>query len=193
VGISSWEGLTGSFGGDGPELAALRNWVPGYRVKAWTRALQRFGVDDPPLAHQLAHDLARERSRHHVAYEDAEPVLRALVRDHRLALVTNGAPEIQREKLRASGLARWFQAVVVSAEIGVGKPEPKIFRTALDAVGVSADATAMVGDSLIRDITGAKRAGIRAIWLNRFEESREEGIEPEAEIRGLRELPGVLA
>src|SRR5271166_5349040 len=50
IGISSREGLWGAFTGDEPNLRILRDWIPGYRIEAWTRALADVGIDDPPMA-----------------------------------------------------------------------------------------------------------------------------------------------
>ena len=83
-----------------------------------------------------------------------------------MAVVTNGAACLQREKLAASGLERHFDAVVVSGELGVGKPDPSVFRHALELLG--ADGGVMIGDSLDRDIDGALAAGLDAVWINRF-------------------------
>jgi putative hydrolase of the HAD superfamily len=55
---------------------------------------------------------------------------------------------------------------MVSEEAGVSKPNPLIFRMALDRLGVSAADAVMVGDAWIADIMGATRAGIRAVWFN---------------------------
>ena len=102
-----------------------------------------------------------------MAFTDAAPLLQALQGRYRLAVLTNGAPAHQREKLHGSGLATYFEAVVVSGEVGVGKPDPRIFAAALAALAVAPSATVMVGDSIERDIVGAQAAGLRAVWLNR--------------------------
>src|SRR5258707_935413 len=96
-----------------------------------------------------------------------EAVLADLGRDHALALVTNGAPDVQREKLAPTTLAAHFKAIVISAELGIGKPDPRIFRSALDAFDVPSGDAVVVGDSLERDIEGARRAGIRSVWIDR--------------------------
>lgn len=83
-------------------------------------------------------------------FADVAEALAELGESHPLAVVTNGAGCLQREKLAASGLGDFFQAVVVSADLGVAKPDPSVFRHALDRLGVDgADAT-MIGDSIGR-------------------------------------------
>jgi putative hydrolase of the HAD superfamily len=170
IGLASWEGLWAGFAGDDPPLRALRAWAPAYRRLAWSQALLELDVDDPDLAGAMAAAFPAARRARASVFPDAEPVLRALrarVPRLRLGLLTNGAPDLQREKLALSGLGPWFDAVVVSGEEGVGKPDAAIFRRALDRLGVPPEAAAMVGDRLDRDVLGARRAGIFAVWLNR--------------------------
>jgi putative hydrolase of the HAD superfamily len=165
VGISSWEGLWCRFEGDDPAMRELRAWAPAYRRGAWAAALADQGVVDDELAVLLGERFGVERRARMETFADAEPALRALSASFRLGVVTNGAACLQREKLAASGLSSFFDAVVVSAEVGVAKPDARVFEAALSALGV--DCVVMVGDSLRRDVEGARAAGLDAIWLNR--------------------------
>jgi putative hydrolase of the HAD superfamily len=176
IGISSWEGLWCRFDGNGPEMTALRAWAPTYRSEAWARALGSQGVYDPDLADELGERFGGERRARHEVFADAEPSLAALRPTYMLALVTNGASCLQREKLDASQLDRYFDAVVVSAEFGIGKPEPEIFEYTLAELGVSAAEATMVGDSLTRDVAGAVQAGMSGVWLNRFGQDATEAV-----------------
>ncbi len=62
--------------------------------------------------------------------------------------------------------ARCFGTIVVSLEVGFGKPDPRVFEIAVSRLGVAKDDAVMVGDSLVCDIGGARRAGLRAIWID---------------------------
>lgn len=73
----------------------------------------------------------------------------------------------QREKLNALGIDEWFDAVVISGEIGVAKPDAAAFRLALDQLVVEPESVWHVGDDLKTDVAGARAAGITAVWLNR--------------------------
>ena len=194
IGISSWEGLAANFDGADPQLAALRAWAPTYRRAAWSRALADYGVYDAPFAAELAETFPRERGARHVAFTDAAPLLRTLQGRYRLAVLTNGAPAQQRAKLHGSGLAAYFETVVVSGEVGVGKPDPRVFEAALAALAVAPSAAVMVGDSIERDIAGAQAAGLHAIWLNRSGMDYHPGEhEPPAEqLTALSQLPAAL-
>lgn len=192
IGISSWEGLWGRFEGDGPDLTALREWTPRYRYECWAQALAEHGVNDPSLAELLAAKFQEERRARHAVFPDARPALEDLRRTHKLALVTNGAPDLQREKIEAAGLARHFKVVIVSGEVGIGKPDARIFALTLDRLGVLPRAAIMVGDSLRRDIAGAQGAGLKAVWVNRTGTSLGDGYRPDAQVQDLSTLRDVI-
>src|SRR5438874_2718275 len=193
MGIWWGEALWGGFAGDRTELAALRAFVPGFRREVWRRALLSVAVDDAALIEDLAATFGAVRRALRPIDPEAEATVADLGRDHRLALVTNGAPDVQREKLATTTLAAHFAAIVISVELGIGKPDPRIFRAALDAIGVRPDAAVMVGDSRERDIDGAARAGLRTVWLDRGEGGTVHGaIVPDARIGALGELRSTL-
>jgi putative hydrolase of the HAD superfamily len=83
-----------------------------------------------------------------------------------LAVVTNGSTIAQRAKIDLLSRER-FASIVVSAEHGVAKPDAAIFRIALDELGVDPVDAVHVGDHPVNDIEGSRRAGIRAILLDR--------------------------
>jgi putative hydrolase of the HAD superfamily len=111
----------------------------------------------------------------------------------RVGLLTNGAPDLQREKIETSGLGMFFDAAVVSGEIGTGKPAPEIFHHLLEQLGVAPGEALMVGNSLSRDIIGGKRAGLRTCWLALEGEDEPVGlVEPDYIIHSLGELPAIV-
>jgi putative hydrolase of the HAD superfamily len=115
-------------------------------------------------------------------------VLEDLAHDHVLGLVTNGAPSVQHAKLAGTTLGPYFKAIVISGEIGIPKPDPRIFELALERLGVPAEEAAMVGDSRPRDVAGARATGMRAIQIVRDEFDEGPGPEPDARIARLTEL-----
>jgi len=191
IGISSWEGLWCRFEGEGEALAALRAWAPEFRREAWARALADQHVDDRALAEELGDRFGVERRALHAPFPDAA-LIEDLRDDYALALVTNGAACLQREKLEGSGLTAHFDAVVVSGDIGVGKPDAAVFRNALALVGAEPADAVMIGDTIERDIDGALALGLRAVWINRFGRPRPPGRDDLVEITGLDELPALL-
>ena len=115
-----------------------------------------------------------------------------LAPSYKLALLTNGAPDLQREKIAASGLESFFQAIAVSGEHGIGKPKPEIFHRLLAELGVTADEAVMVGNSLERDIAGARNAGIRSIWIRVPGSEEQADVTPDHTITNLAEIPAIL-
>ena len=188
IGISSWEGLWARFLGSDPNLKHLRTWAPTYRREAWFRALTDCGVSDLSFAERLSDIFWVERRVRHILFSDVEDNLTNLRENYRLALVTNGAPDLQREKIQAANLARFFDAILISGEIGIGKPDCQIFKLGLEALGALSSETVMVGDSLTRDILGAQRAELRGIWLNRAGNDAVDQIRPDARITSLNQI-----
>lgn len=173
VGHSAPEGLWARYDrGSHPAIAALRDWAPRYRVTAWQEALRAQGVESPDLATSAADRFFQARRRFPL-FPETEQVLTALkARGYRLGLVTNGVPDLQREKLDRSGLAGWFDAVAVSGELDCGKPDPGIFAYACATLGVSPVECVMVGDNPERDMAGAMAAGMRSVWVQRYGRER---------------------
>jgi putative hydrolase of the HAD superfamily len=97
----------------------------------------------------------------------ADALLRALRPRVHLGIVSNNILSEQEDKLERFGLRPLIDVLVVSAEEGVSKPEPDIFRAALARLGCEADEAVMVGDTWAADIVGAANAGLRAVWFNR--------------------------
>ncbi|WHM41123.1 HAD family hydrolase [Streptomyces sp. BPTC-684] len=84
----------------------------------------------------------------------------------RLGILTNGASDIQRAKITAAGLTDAVDAIVISEEIGIRKPEVDAFHVAVARTGGTPSARAwMVGDNPAGDIGGAHQAGLSTIWL----------------------------
>ena len=192
IGISSWEGLWARFLGNDPNLKSLRTWAPTYRREAWFRALADHGVSDVSFADQLSTAFMSERRARHVLFSDVEDTLTNLRKTYQLALVTNGAPDLQREKIQGVGLRQYFDEILISGEVGIGKPDSRIFRLVLGAIDALPSETVMVGDSLSRDILGAQRTGLKGIWLNRSGNKADNQVTPDAQIASLRQLHGLL-
>jgi HAD superfamily hydrolase (TIGR01509 family) len=96
---------------------------------------------------------------------DAEPVLRELARRGlRLGVVSNADGRV-RAQLERAGLAPFFAVIIDSAEVGVSKPDPAIFRMAAARLGVAPAEAVYVGDIYQVDVAGARAAGMRGLWL----------------------------
>lgn len=194
INIVAFEGMWGHFHGEEDYLLHLRAWVPRFRTEIWTRALCSQGVDNPELARELGEFFLKRRRELQERLPGAEEVLHKLQRGGvRIGLLTNGAPDLQREKIEASGLGMFFDAAVVSGEFGKGKPSAEIFHHLLGLLGVAPGEALMVGNSLSRDIVGGKRAGMHTCWLELEGEDEPVGlVEPDFTISSLGELPRLV-
>jgi putative hydrolase of the HAD superfamily len=190
IGISSWEGLWAAYRGDDPDLRVLRDWAPTYRCTAWSAALSEFGIEDQALALALAEEFPRQRRMRHQVFPDVLDALGSLRKTMKLGLITNGLSCLQREKIEGAALAPWFDATVISGDLGIGKPDARIFRAALDRLGTDPAQTLMVGNSVRVDIGGAQAVGMKAILLDRGDpHGKDDSIKPDAVIHSLAELP----
>lgn len=132
-----------------------------YEWHDWNFFFRLFGLDMKyeELLKHYPHKL-------HV-YPDTVPVLEWLKEEGlRLAVVTSG-PKYQRLKLELAGLLDYFDVVVTRDDVGMVKPEPRIFLYALESLGVEPKEAIIVGDSLWQDIYGGKNVGMKTVWISR--------------------------
>lgn len=194
IGISAFECLWGGFSGEDPELTALRNWATAYRVEVFARTLSLQGKEAAPDAAEfLSSEFAATRRSRQRLLAGARELISELSGAYSLALLTNGAPDLQREKIAATGLEPLFKAIAVSGEHGIGKPKPEIFHRLLSELSVTAGEAVMVGNSLERDIAGARNAGIRSIWIRVPGSEEHADVVPDHTITALSEIPAILA
>jgi putative hydrolase of the HAD superfamily len=103
------------------------------------------------------------RARNEVAlYDDVRPALERLHGRYRLFAVSNGNAD-----LAAIGIAGYFEHALAAREAGMLKPDPRIFALLLERAGLDAARALHVGDDAVADVEGARRAGVRPVWLNR--------------------------
>jgi putative hydrolase of the HAD superfamily len=121
------------------------------------------------------------------AYPEVPDVLARLrAAGARLAVVSNWDVSLH-DVLERTELRALVDAVVISAELGVAKPDPAIFRAALGRLGASADGAVHVGDSLEHDVAGARAAGLEAVLVVRNGAAAPEGVRT---VASLAELVG---
>ncbi len=151
----------------------------------------------PYLPHFTAADAAQFAHRHYAHYHrlrvpvaGALALLKALKPHCKIGIVTNNRTAEQVDKLQFLGLTELVDALITSEDIGVTKPDPRIFQAALDRLHARAEETVMVGDNWLADVVGALAVGIRPLWLNRFGGPRP--LAHVAEITALEPLPVIL-
>ena len=161
-------------------LACIRQGLPGDQA-----AIAFFGLTKTPWPSE------EERP-----YPDAAPTLADLKRlGFRLGVIANQNPGTA-QRLANWDLLRYFDVVAASAELGIAKPDPAIFRWALDRAGCEPDQALMVGDRLDNDVAPAKGLGFRTVRLLRglgaYYRPQSADEEPDRTIRELAELPELL-
>lgn len=189
IGHSAWEGLWARYDqGAHPAIAGLRAWAPGYRTAVWREALDAQGISNASLPETLAQKYFEARRRYPLFPEIEELIAYLLAQGYRLGIVTNGVPDLQREKLAGCGVADRFHASVVSGEIDCGKPDPGIFRHICAELGVAPQECVMVGDNPERDVAGAINAGIKSVWVQRNGRPRDDRYLADLSCTNLREM-----
>lgn len=161
-------------------------------LEAWRRTLLACGVNDVDLARAARQAHIRHAQATARLHDDASPMLDLLKPRFPLAVITNGASDTQRSSLRLLDLEDRFDAVLISGELGVAKPDPAVFRMAAARLGVEPVAVWHIGDNLGTDVAGARAAGLTAVWLNRLGAASTVEVRPDHEIRSLDELPALL-
>ena len=104
-------------------------------------------------------------------FEGALEILDYLTLKYKLHIITNGFEEVQHKKLKNSGIVHYFSTVTTSEEVGVKKPNSKVFLTALKKANSLPEESVMIGDSLEADILGANNIGMQTIFYNYRNES----------------------
>ncbi len=126
-------------------------------------------------------------------YDDSMALIESLHKDYRLIIITNGLKDVQDNRIRKSVIGKYFEDVVISDEIEVSKPDPKIFQHALKNINhTDKTKVLMVGDSLTSDIQGGIRFGIDTCWFNSNKIINRDAIKPTYEITNLMELKNIV-
>lgn len=133
----------------------------------WLLSQKRADCDFTVLANEM-NDWYLDR----LAYCDrlvdgAEELLQRLSKRFLIGIISNGFNDVQYCKLRSANIERYIQRMIISDEIGVQKPDKRIFDYALQEVGASVDEVIMIGDNADADVKGAINAGWKAIFFNR--------------------------
>ncbi len=142
------------------------------RVQRMATFLAMFERDGEDAAALEAARLAA-LEKYYVLYDDALPCISALrERGLLIGLITNNEAVHQRRKIETVGLDRLVDTAVISGELGIAKPDPRIFAHACAQVEVAPHEAMHVGDALYADALGAHDAGLHAVWLDRTGEYR---------------------
>ena len=157
------------------------------RFQAFRRTVASVGCASDTLAADLNALYLKHRFEDIELYPDVIPVLDALRCDFCVGLLSNGNGYPER-----CGLTGYFRFVVFSQDLGVEKPDARMFHAACKHAGCAPGELMHVGDSLQTDVAGANGVGAVSVWLNRDGSENTTGTVPDIEILSLTELLPVL-
>ena len=166
-----------------------------HRISALRRRVLFHALEEAGYSEKQATELANEgfevflHARHQVeVFPEVQPVLEVLRHSYSLGVVTNGNADVRR-----LGLADYFRFALCAEDLGVGKPDPALFKEALRLGQVQAGGAVHIGDHPGDDIAGAQQAGLRAVWFNPQGKAWTAERAPDAKIQRLSQLPELLA
>ncbi len=160
------------------------------RTKRFYKTLLTFNVDDSALAEKIGIFYVQDCPKKKNLFPGAIEMLTYLQPKYQLHIITNGFEEVQKIKIKTSGIGKFFNKIVISEIAGSNKPEKKIFNYALKSSGALRSESLMIGDNLGTDIIGAKNSGIDQCFFN--PEKKNHLAEVTYEISSLLELKRIL-
>ena len=145
---------------------------------------------DEALADQTTEVYIALREKRIDLFPGARETLSALSRRRRLALVTNGESRKQRAKIERFDLQPFFERIFVEEEVGLGKPDPRVYTHILREMDISAADCCMVGDNLEWDVAAPQSLGIFAVWNDWRRQGlpSESTVKPDRIVHGIAEL-----
>jgi len=159
--------------------------LAGLRARMWQAALLAVGIEDAYLAERCGTAYNDYRRQYLQLWPGALELL--------VSLITNGMAETHRDKIALLRLEDAFDEIFIADEVGMVKPDVRLFRLAAERLGVAPERCAMVGDRYERDITGAHDAGMFTVWMNvRDERVPAGGRKPDATVTSIGEVEAAL-
>jgi len=161
------------------------------RVKRMWLALLDFKVADETLARDMSIQFLDMLPTRTILFPYAIEILEYLTnKKYELHLITNGFEQTQHNKLKYSGLYKYFKEVITSERSSSLKPNKEIFDYAFEKTGARPSESIMLGDSIDVDILGAMNAGIDQVFINHL--NIEIDIKPTYVVRSLKELEDIF-
>jgi len=159
-------------------------------VERFHITLLHFGINDRAFAGRFASEYLQKSPLNKALFPGAIEAIDYLYHKYKLHIITNGFDEVQRVKMKANGLNKYFITVTTSEEAGAKKPSKKIFVYAMIKSGANADESMMIGDDYDVDIAGAKNVGMDQMLF--IQDRPKDGFDSTFVISSLSEIPGYL-
>lgn len=151
----------------------------------------RLGLNDIPLSQKIADEFQRRREEDLHLFKGAVETLDYLFKcGVALAMMTNGETVKQRKKIERFGLEKYFRVILIEGEQGFGKPDQRVYRKAMNELGMNPEDVWAVGDNLEWDVGGPQKLGVFGIWNDYRKRGLPEdsGVMPDRIINGIHEL-----
>ncbi|WP_187117335.1 YjjG family noncanonical pyrimidine nucleotidase [Parabacteroides bouchesdurhonensis] len=158
------------------------------RFRYMTRPM---GIEDVKSVMAINNDFLQRTTKKTRLVPGAIELLKYLYPSYRLFILSNGFREVQFKKLSNSGLAPYFERMILSEDANIQKPHKGIFDFALRNTNSRRNESLMIGDSWDADIVGAYNSKIDQLWLNP-EGLPAEGFTPTYTVRSLEEIKNIL-
>ncbi len=166
--------------------------LPKARREVVAAAFSDIGRNDNKLAHEIADAYTEERNKSLYPFPEAIETLESFRQQGiRLGLVTNGNSSEQRPKIERFRLAPFFEHIFIEGEMGMGKPDVRVFRHVLNTFEIEAKDTWMVGDNLIWDVEAPQRLGIFSVWIDLTGHGTSSKVKPDLTVSSLADLAAI--
>lgn len=106
----------------------------------------------------------------------------------KLALLTNGSARCQRDKVESFNLKPFFDGIYIEGELGYGKPDPRVYLTALNELAVKKDSTWMIGDNPLWDVAAPQKLGLKGVYVKLKGRTEPQNLNPFLTIESLPEI-----
>lgn len=134
--------------------------------RRYSHPLEAVGIYDQELADTFCCEALSRIPTKDKLVEGAVELLEYLRPKYNMYILSNGFQELQSYKMRTAGIDKYFDDIILSEEIGVNKPNPRLFEYALQKSGAMLEESIMIGDMFETDIAGAANIGMEQIYFN---------------------------
>ncbi len=163
--------------------------IPEYRFKEFFKIIDLEYTDYKEANKFFQEGLAKQVALTENAYNIVKYLYE---KKYKICVVTNGLVKLQEPRITNSQISKYIFEIIISEKVGVKKPNPQIFNMLLDKLSLESSEVIMIGDSLEKDIQGAKNANIKTIWYNPDRKINNTKIIPNYQIADLLEIKEIL-
>ena len=161
------------------------------KVKRFRELFEEVGLGYEPEAFSI--EYLKRLGEGTFLFDGAEKFCQYIKSRYKVAVVTNGIKEVQMPRILNSGIATYIDEIVISDEIGISKPDSRIFEYALGKIGHrNKDEVIMIGDSQTADIQGGINFGIDTCWVNIVGKKEDKSIEATYKVDSIEEIYEII-